>query len=243
MRRSMMAILVAFAAASVGALPVAAQSYTETFDCKGKRCTNLGQWTFDSPIEGIMKETGHGKPRYFFFMDSFKFIPTLHTGSGVDSPFVGNYRERNVDRISMRTRLARDPFPCGTEGRKMTLALVHEGDPLSFKDDCAFYMVARDELGQERDIPSVLDGWVDYSWAIESGSYTLPEGWEPWHARCQRFDSDGDYQVDPDKLDEAWNYVITAVDQVTFCYERCDYVSIECRWAIHADDIAIEELP
>lgn len=215
-------------AGAASAAPPTAEDGLATFTCKGKRCDDEGNWRFIDGSSRIVKEKGHGKPRFFLFMDGPEFIPWAQTDMGGDSPFHGDYRARGVSSLlfDARTDGVEGGFcqPPAVTQRQMSVELRNDGGtPGDESDDCGVLA----NLGL---IPQVDEGYVTYELLIPSDSPTLPEGFAVSFAGggCSGLSAD-----------EAWNLVMEDVSQVRICWEQCDFLSIECIWKLSLDNVEI----
>jgi len=169
---------------------------TTTFSENFEAGNNTGGWTFGNTSFETIEAAG-GSPGAFLhntFLDTFAAQP--RTTLGVDSPFVGNYRVRGVSSLGID--LAIFSIDTTTQGRPLSVILYSDsGTPDDSSDDCRVHRVG----GHPTPMPN--GNWASYRFRVPSGNATLPQGWVVTGC-AGRTD------------DEAWNQVISDVDQLRF---------------------------
>lgn len=188
-----LALVVALIAAVASASTQAGRPITITEEFEN---SNLGGWTFGNPaIEGL--EPDGGNPGAFFrnrFLDTFAAQP--RTTPRLRSPFIHDYRAKNVTFVGIDLAVFDADF--STQGRPLSVILFDDGDtPNDATDDCSVYHVG----GHPTPMPN--GNWQRYRFRVPSQSEVLPRGWAV----------QGCFGRTPD---EAWNRVITGVDQLRF---------------------------
>jgi len=157
---------------------------------------NTGGWTFGNAAFEVIEPDG-GNPGGFlrnFFLDTFAAQP--RTTLGVASPFTGDYRARGVRFVGIDLALFSVDF--SAEGRPLSVILYSDGDtPDDSADDCRVFRIG----GHPTPMPN--GNWAKYRFRVPSDGDTLPPGWSV-QGCVGRTD------------DEAWNQVITDVDQLRF---------------------------
>jgi hypothetical protein len=150
------------------------------------------------------------------------FAPSLYIGPSTDSPFLGNYVERNVESISVDAQTLAAPF--GVEGRPYSVVLVnYNGQPHDVEAHHRVYYTG--PLA-----PQPGEGWSEYSFDIPSQyEGAMPEGW-----------SGGHYE-DPEGLPEGveWQDVISSVDEVWLMWGHPAYFYLLQDFDIGVDNIGI----
>lgn len=150
------------------------------------------------------------------------FAPSLYIGPAAESPFLGNYVERNVEAISVDAQTLSAPF--GVEGRPYSVVLVnYNGAPGDVEAHLRVYYTG--PLA-----PQPGEGWSEYSFDIPSQyDGAMPEGW-----------SGGHYE-DPEGLPEGveWQDVISSVDEVWLMWGHPAYFYLLQDFDIGVDNVGI----
>jgi hypothetical protein len=193
-----------------------AQSFTETFTGN----SNVGGWTFGSPIEFIAPSGGN--PGAFYRAQGLDTtIPLLRTGEGVSSPFRGDFRGRNVVSVSADVRVFSTDFPIGPF--PLTVILYSEnGTPGNSNDDWGMYLTGDS-------IPAPGAPWKSVSFGIPSAATAPPPGWEfiPFGF------------ASPSTPD--WNGLMSRVDRLMFSFGDPSFFYIFQMWDVGADNLSITE--
>ncbi len=213
--------LVPLAAAAVS-VPGEGTAVVVTFD-EGR---NIGNWSFfgdpKNPIE-VIERTG-GNPGAFLHstcsglacLDTF--APQFRTQLGVQSVFLGDYRKKGVDFLGIDVAIFGPRF-VSTGSRPLTLLLIDDAGTEAPSDDSAVFL-------KGPNIPRPEGQWCSYGFDVPSQSTVLPPGWL--------------VLVAPGTPDEAWNNVITGVDQAVFYFGDPELFYIFQQWEIGVDNIRIE---
>lgn len=184
--------------------------------------TNRAGWSFLAGADVI--ELQGGNPGAWLHQRNFDtFAPILSNSSVLPSAFGGDYRARNVTRISFDARTDATTFGNPT-GFEMSLLLRDtKGTALVDDDDYAYF------VGPE--VPQPGQGWKHFDYDVPSASTaSVPPGWR------------GGWVGDPENFRPGidWNDVITSVDLVEFWWIDPRFFAIFRNWDIGADNIAIE---
>ena len=194
--------------------PPGMTTFTENFEGGN----NTGGWTFGNAFDLI--EPVGGSPGAFLhnsFLDSFAAQP--RTTLGVASPFTGDYRAQGVSFVGIELALFAVDF--SAQGRPLSVILYSDsGTPGDTTDDCRVHRVG----GHPTPMPN--GNWANYRFRVPSQSAALPQGWTV--SRC------------PGRTDDqAWNQVITDVDQLRFFTGDPDLFFIFQIWDIGMDNPTI----
>lgn len=210
LRRIASVILALLAAVAVS--QAAQTTFTENFEGG----SNVGGWTFGAPAFEVIEPAG-GNPGAFLhnvFLDTFAAQP--RTSLGVASPFVGDYRAMGVRFVGID--LAIFSPNTTTAGRPLSVILYDDGGtPADLTDDCRVYRIG----GHPAPMPN--GNWARYRFRVPSGNVTLPPGWQL--QGCAGLTDD-----------QAWNRVITGVDQLRFFTGDPALFFIFQAWDIGADN-------
>jgi len=197
---------------TVAASQAAQTTFTENFEGG----SNIGGWTFGNTAFETIEPVG-GNPGAFLrndFLDTFAAQP--RTTLGVVSPFVGDYRAAGVRFVGIDLAV----FSPGTTtaGRPLSVILFEDGGtPADSSDDCRAYRVG----GHPTPMPN--GNWARYRFRVPSSDATLPPGWQL--QGCAGLTDD-----------EAWNRVVTGVDQLRFFTGDPALFFIFQVWDIGADN-------
>jgi hypothetical protein len=186
------------------------ESFTVTFH-EG----NEGEWTFGNDFEEVRTEGGN-PDEYLnnYYLDTIG--PHARTSWGVESVFVGNYREEGVVGLSADLLLNHVDFTALQ--RPVTLILHYtNGTPDDFSDDLRVY-------NKGRMFNTAV--WTTYSYEVPSYSEELPNGWDVWWGSDLT-------------EDEIWNIVIENVDRVGFFVGDPEYFYIFQMWDVGLDNPTI----
>jgi len=193
--RSMTVVVVLSALAVSG--PARADRKTVTFTSGFDGLTNSGGWSFGNLAFETIEPEG-GNPGGYLrnrFLDASAAEPRTLAGFR-RTIFHGNYRARNTMLIEVD--LAVFGASSSTWGRRLTVILVDDGGtPEDPSDDCRVYTIGGHPT------PTANGNWKRYRFRIPSQSTTLPKKWAV--QGCPELTDD-----------EAWNRVITGVDQLRF---------------------------
>ena len=216
-----MSRVLVLAATILMAVPMVAGADVYTDDFEGG--VNESAWAW---IRGgdILEDTG-GNPGWWLHQAQYDtFAPIVDTGSGIDTPFVGDYTASIVTRISADLRTDRVDFGDG-EGFELALILRKtNGTPNDPNDDDYAYTL----LGN---IPIEGAGWTHYDVAIPSlSNEDVPAGWfGGWVGDCETF-----------RPGVVWADVMASVDRVEFMYLNPCFSAIFQGWDVGADNLEIE---
>jgi len=214
--RSLLAVTLAVLLAA--ACPTRADSFVETFVG-----APVGYWTFLASNEAVEATGGNPGP-YLHAWNMDTFMPQCITTPGIESVFVGNYRERMVTAVGVDVTIIDVDWP-DLSDRPLTLALVDDGGtPMYPFDDWA-------ALSRGPNIPDEGAGWASYDYDIPYDSPDLPAGWT-----IKRFG--GEAPEDPD-----WNDLITNVSYIGFAFGDPDFFYIYQMWDVGVDNPRISWVP
>lgn len=169
-------------------------------------------WNWGLPTQVL--ETGGAPGAYLQsqgILDSA--LPKLRTTKGVASKFVGDYRAANVRGVSVTLQIGDVPTP---QGRFLSVELTNDRGTPDVNDDCSAYLVG------SKNIPLPGTGWKPYLFPVPSEEQVLPPGWQLLSAFGNQCPGLTD--------DEAWNLVITDVDQLQFSYGDPSFFYIFQQW-------------
>jgi len=190
-------------------------SYTVDFEDG----VNDGGWTFGNTSFETLEPEG-GNPGAYLrndFLDTFAAQP--RTALGMDSFFVGDYRARGVTSVGIDLAIFHADYT--TQGRPLSVILYEDGGtPDDSTDDCRIYYVG----GHPTPMPNGI--WQTYRFRVPASSPTLPQGWTV--QGCSGMTED-----------EAWNRVVTGVDQLRFFTGDPDLFFIFQVWDIGLDNPTI----
>ena len=207
-------LVAAFLAASNAAAAPNTTTFRETFD----NGSNNGGWSYGNGFD-IIRTTG-GNPGAYLentFLDTF--APQPSTVFGQSNQFSGDYRARQVLGVAVDLKTFSVDF--STAGRPLSLLLKSDaGTPLA-NDDCTIYFLGT------KNIPVPGNPWTRFKFLIPASSMVAPAGWDILNG-CPGL-----------TRDEAWNEVITDVEQVTFFYGDPTFFFIFQVWDVGMDNPAI----
>ncbi len=181
--------------------------------------SSAGGWTFGPPP---MYPLNGGNPgRYLRVTDLDTFAPQPRTTT-TDSPFTGNFREKNVTKIGVDLQTFDVDFSAAE--RPCTLMLINNnGTPANGNDDWAVYFMGPD-------IPLVGEDWKSFTFDIPAQSKQLPAGWKTIQL--------GGSSPRPD-----WNTAIEDVDRVQFFYGDPEFFFIFQQWTLGLDNAFVQTSP
>jgi hypothetical protein len=177
--------------------PTQAAKMKVTFTVDFEDGVNHGGWSFGGSFYETIEQEGGNPGRYLHntFLDTFAAQPRTLLGFQ-RTIFHGDYRARNVTFVGIDLAVFGADFT--TQGRPLSVILVEDGGtPGDLIDDCRVYRVGGHPT------PLANGVWQPYRFRIPSDSTTLPQGWAV--QGCAGMSDD-----------EAWNRVITGVDQLSF---------------------------
>jgi len=197
------------------AAPPGSHRFSENFEGGN----NTGGWTFGNAFFERVEPVG-GNPGAYLrneFLDTF--APSARTTLGVDSPFVGDYRARGVSVVEADLVLFYVDF--AAQGRPLTVVLYSDaGTPDDSSDDCSVYRVGG------KPGPQPNGQWNRYRFRVPSSSVTAPPRWAAQGCAGRT-------------VDEAWNLVITDVDQLRFFVGDPELFYVFQVWDIGLDNPSI----
>jgi hypothetical protein len=178
---------------------------------------NEGGWTFGNPFIETRELEG-GNPGAYIrsnLLDTFAAQPRTTLGLR-RSIFHGDYRARGVTFVAIDLAVFSVDF--STQGRPLSLILFDDGGtPDVAIDDCSVFRVG----GHPTPMPNGT--WQPYRFRVPAHSTTLPPGWAL--QGCPGLTED-----------EAWNRVITGVDQLRFFTGDPEGIFIFQVWDIGLDN-------
>jgi hypothetical protein len=201
--------------AVLAAAPLHAQtSYNESFEGG----VNAGGWTLDASAQSIPATGGY--PGAFFRASMLNAgVPLLHTGAGVNSPFIGDYRAARIAKMRVYLKVFAAEVP--VTNRVASLILANDnGTPADPQDDWGAYMLHS---------PLPPTGlWSGYVWHVQSDLTALPSGW-----------SMIDLGPNP-PANRSWNVLIQDVDRVFFSFGNPSTAYPAQVWDVGADEIMVQ---
>lgn len=215
--RTVAAVVVWIAVLAIGQPQAARTMITFTEDFEDG--INDGGWTFGGAFSERIEPDG-GNPGAFLrndFLDTFAAQP--RTALGLRTAFHGNYRERAVRFVGIDLAVFR--VDSTTQGRPLSVILRDDaGTRDDTSDDCSVYRIG----GHPTPAPNGI--WQTYRFRVPSEKTTLPAGWA--------------VQGCPGRTaDEAWNQVMTGVDQLRFFTGDPELFFIFQVWDIGLDNPTI----
>jgi hypothetical protein len=192
-------------------------TFTDTFE----NGVNAGGWRIGGPDERF--ESTGGNPGWYLRSSGLD-TAIVHTVSNdqIPSPFMGNYRARNVTRAGIDAIVHHVDFSAAE--RPMTIMLWNNrGTPGNIFDDIGVYLVGPN-------IPTPGEGWRHFEFTIPSQSAGLPGGWI-----ATEFGSSGMSD------DQIWNTVIQDVSYILWYWHDPEYFAIFQMWDVGVDNISITE--
>ena len=201
-RRAWIAVAVALVALSS---PLGAQSIEESFE-------PAAGWSWGVPTTVV--QSGGDPAAYLESALLDTPLPVLRTQSGVQSPFVGDYRAAGVRGVAVSLQIG---AVMTHQGRELSVVLRNDGGtPGNVNDDCSAYFVGPDN------IPTPGSGWQTYQFRVPADREVLPAGWALFSVAgnsCPGL-----------TVDEAWNLVIADVDVLEFTYGDPTFFYIFQQW-------------
>jgi hypothetical protein len=215
--RTIIAVLLGLLA--LGVTPgYAASPGRTTFSENFEQGNNTGGWTLGNPFLEAIESSGGNPGAYLHFPDLDTFAPQPRT-TLPGSPFTGDYRARGVSEVGIDLVLFYVDF--SSEGRPLAVMLRNDGDtPEDFSDDCTVYFLGH------KPAPRPNGVWRPYQFRVPSESTVLPRDWNVFE--CGALGSD-----------EAWNRVITDVDELRFHVGDPTFFFIFQVWDIGMDNPSI----
>ncbi len=204
-----------------GVATASAETVTDTFDGG----TNIGHWTFGVTVPDTIEDSGGNPGAWLRNRGIVSFAPILRNEFGSDSPFVGDYRARQVTSISIDARTDFASF--GAAGREFSLLLRDTKGTFDVDDDDYAYYVG--EI-----VPQPGQGWVSYNFDIPSQSNdAVPAGWRGgWVGDGENF-----------RPGVEWRDVISSVDQVEFWWLNPSFFALIQDWDVGVDNVSIDFVP
>ena len=210
-------LTVALLALSLPAFPGNGNTTIEDFEDE----VLTGGWTFNVTARERRVPTGGNPGAWLQNQFIVSFAPIL-ASSGA-SEFTGDFRAKNVTRISVDART--DMAELSAAGRPFSLLLRDDkGTPFDPADDDYAYFTG--PL-----VPQVGEGWQHYDFDVPSASTVpVPPGWSGGHG--------GDLENFRPGVD--WNDVITNVTHVELWWQSPAFFAIIQHWSVGVDNVAIE---
>ncbi|HEX6851979.1 MAG TPA: hypothetical protein VF139_11300 [Candidatus Polarisedimenticolaceae bacterium] len=181
--------------------------------------------TYDGPVEeaswrvasfDTILEFGGWPDAYLRVAGLDTFGPRIFAVPERASKFLGDYRAKGVSGLGVDVNLFGIDF--GAEGRPVSLYLTNRMDPEDPFDDCDVVYVGA------KNVPKPGTGWKSFDFRVPSESTTLPPGWVTV-GECGGLSPD-----------EAWNAVITDVEDASFYFGEPDYFYIFQVWNLGFDN-------
>lgn len=199
-----------------------ATSFATTFTDDFEGGTNFGGWRF---IEGAdVIEPAGGNPGGWLHQPVYDtFDPAVVSAWNLATPFVGDYRTRNVSNLSFDLQNLHMDFGDGTGFPVVLLLRNTHGTPDDFDDDDYAYFV-------DSNVPLVGAGWAHYSFDVPSQSAdAVPSGWlGGWAGDCATF-----------RPGVEWSDIVSNVDRVEIHWLDPCFFAIFQQWNVGVDNVTI----